>query len=257
MGKTFGNVNIPPTKRINLVLPILLVILGLIFKFVLVGYSYTAYVLFALTACLLYFNILRIYCHDRRIRILKRISMIILIIFLVAYGITEIFIVAASFGDDAENADYLIVLGAGVNGTQPSLSLLNRLESAYKYLIDNPDCVCIVSGGQGEGEDITEARCMADWLKNKGISADRIIMEEKASSTEENVEFSLEIIRNKTDIEPKIAVLSSEYHLFRAKMLFKKAGTEAFGVPAKTTMLTLMINYFLREVPAVWKTALF
>lgn len=122
---------------------------------------------------------------------------------------------------------------------------------------DNPDALCIASGGQGAGERISEAECMARVLISKGISATRIIKEDKSTTTEENVKFSLDIIKLLGKEDPKIAVISSEYHLFRAKMMFKHAGVDAGTIPGKTTILPLKINYFLREAPASWVFMLF
>jgi len=153
---------------------------------------------------------------------------------------------------DAE-ADYLIVLGAGVNGTRPSLSLVNRLTAAKSYLEEFPDAVAIVTGGQGPGEEITEAEAMYRWLTESGIAPERILREEKATSTEENLRFSLEIIASRGgDPTGKIAIVSSEYHLHRAKELAASLGAEPVGVAGRTTYPVLRANYFIRETLAVW-----
>ena len=166
-------------------------------------------------------------------------------VFLLAYVVTEAFIIRDSFGDNTEDVDVVVVLGAGVNGTVPSYSLRTRLDAARKALESNPDALCIVTGGKGAGEDITEAQCMFDYLTANGIEKERIIKEEKASSTDENVRFSIEIIKDKNISYDKLAVVSSEYHLFRSKVMFKKYSVSAFGIPAKTGLPVLKINYFL------------
>ena len=82
-----------------------------------------------------------------------------------------------------------VVLGCRVYGERASLSLVERLEAAYKYLEENPKARCVVSGGQGPGEDISEAECMYRWLVAKGIDGARIYKEDKSTSTEENIAF--------------------------------------------------------------------
>lgn len=155
--------------------------------------------------------------------------------------------------DADAQADYLIVLGAGVNGTRPSLSLVNRLTAAKAYLEEFPDAVAIVTGGQGPGEEITEAEAMYRWLMEAGIAPERILREEKATSTEENLRFSLEIIAARGgDPTGKIAIVSSEYHLHRAKQLAASLGAEPVGVAGRTTYPVLRANYFIRETCAVW-----
>ena len=175
------------------------------------------------------------------------VGMIILCLGL--FVVAETVIIRESREIDDPKADYLIVLGAGVDGTVPSISLLNRLEAALTYLERYPDAICVVSGGQGPGEDITEAECMYIWLTGKGIAPERIIMEERATSTEENIRFSLALIN---DNDPDIAIVSSEYHIYRAKKMAEAQGISALGVPAKTTLwFALKLNYYLREAGAV------
>jgi hypothetical protein len=124
---------------------------------------------------------------------------------------------------------------------------------AYDYLTEHPDAVAIVTGGKGPDEPITEAECMYDHLTAMGIAADRVWMEPNATSTWENLNFSLDLIEEKTGQRPeKIGLLSSEYHLFRAKLFAKECGVEAAGIPAHTTRVSQMINHFMREVAGIW-----
>lgn len=148
----------------------------------------------------------------------------------------------------------MIVLGAGVNGTQPSLILWERLEATRAFLQSNEDAICVVSGGQGPGEDITEAACMQAYLVEHGIDPERIWMEEKATSTWENIGFSLELIEEKTGQRPQTAgIVSNEFHLYRAGLMAQRQQLTAVGIPAETSWVSLRVNYFLREIAAVWK----
>ena len=90
-------------------------------------------------------------------------------------------------------------------------------------------------------------------LVSQGIPAERIWMEEQSTSTEENLRFSLNVIEEKTGVRPDaIGVLSSEYHLLRAEILGQKVGVQIYGIPARTSRLSMRINYFLREVAGIW-----
>ena len=176
-----------------------------------------------------------------------------LILGFVAALVTGIIIGNAEKGTKNATCDYLIVLGAGVNGTTPSLSLQERIDAAYTYLNANPDTICVVSGGQGNGEDITEAQCMFNALTEMGIPGSRIWTEEKSTSTLENIIFSLDIIEEKTGVRPDAAgILSSDYHLYRAEMVAREAGISPVCIPAKTSWAHLHLNYFLREIFVVW-----
>jgi uncharacterized SAM-binding protein YcdF (DUF218 family) len=223
---------------------IILAVLGLFFEFALVGYDFIGYTLFfaaAVTAAYRFFG-----------RVLRKILTVLLAVGVIYFIIVEIPIVASARTDPDPEAQYVIVLGAGVNGKDPSLSLLNRLEAALAYLNKYPESKAIVSGGQGEGESITEAECMYQWLTKNGVAPDRVIKEDRAESTEENYKYSFEIIRSRGD-DPAdgVAVISSEYHLYRAKLLAARQGVDVKLVAAKTSYPILMTNYFIREAFAV------
>lgn len=183
----------------------------------------------------------------RRLRIVLTAC---LCLFLLVFIITEAVIIRATVDDAGEDCDYLIVLGAGVNGTRPSLSLRDRIDGTYDYLQQHPNTVAILSGGQGNGEDITEAECMYRCLIEFGIPEDRLVKEDQATSTEENLAYSLALME-RTE-ETRIGILSSEYHLYRAGLMAKDQGFDPILVPAETSWLTLRINYYIREVFAVW-----
>ena len=217
-----------------------LLVLAVLFRFVLRGYAYTAYTLAFIAALII--------MHRFFSRPLWRIVVILVCIGLVYFVIVEIPIVKNARTDAEPERDYLIVLGAAVYGDEPSPSLEHRLQGALEYLQQYPDSTAIVSGGKGPGEDVTEAQCMFDWLTAKGIAAERIIMENKATSTKENLLFSFEIIRELGgEPEGNVAVLSSPYHLFRAKEMTKLLGVEVTGVAGKPDRPLLMVNYFIRE----------
>ena len=165
----------------------------------------------------------------------------------------EIPIIKAAHSDLPSNTDYLIVLGAGLNGTTPSLSLLDRLETAVDYLHTHPTCMVIVSGGQGVGEDISEAEAMETYLLTQGIQKNRIIKEDQSSNTLENITFSYQLISEQSN-DPIVAIVSSGYHLFRAKWITKELGHNVYALAAPTSNWLLKINYFLREAPALVKT---
>ena len=157
-----------------------------------------------------------------------------------------------------ETPEFVVVLGAQVQGGGPSLTLKKRLDKTLEFMQEHPDRTVIVSGGQGEDEPITEAQCMHDELVKLGISEDRIWMEDKSTSTDENLRFSLQLIEEKTGERPKkLAFLSSEYHLFRTSLMAKKLGIEFEGVPAKTSNVTQLINHAMREVAGVWHFYIF
>lgn len=219
------------------------------------GYSFSGFVTFGIVFVIALYKLLGLLAtrKEKLARILRRLLSVCLCIGLVAAAVTGGFIISAGIGDTDTACDYVIVLGAGVNGTEPSLILSERIGRAYTYLTENPEVICIVSGGQGSNENISEAQCMYDHLTQMGIDGSRIWMEDKSTSTRENLRFSLDLIEEKTGSRPETAaVVSNEFHLFRAGLFAKEQGLETVGIPAKTTWSTLYINYFLREIAGVW-----
>jgi len=189
----------------------------------------------------------------RTITVLRNILTGILCVGLVLFAVTEIFILRAATGEPDTDCDYLLVLGCKVNGTAPSLSLQDRIHVAYNYLSSHPNTIAVLTGGQGEDEEISEAMCIYTELVSQGINSNRLWVEDKATSTWENLVFSLKLIQEKTGGKPKsVGILSSEYHLFRAGLFAKHLGVQPIGIPAATKNPTVKLNYFLREVGGVW-----
>ncbi len=177
--------------------------------------------------------------------------LLLLVVLILAFVVTGILIMTFSTGSG--EFDYLLVLGTTVNGTEPSPMLRDRINAAYAYLTEHEDVICIVSGGKGSENQLSEAQCMFNELTKLGIAPERIIMEDQAVSTVENFSLSLELIEKETGVRPeKMGVLSSEFHLLRANMFAKREGITAVTIPAKTTDPGTFWSYFLREIVLVW-----
>ena len=211
--------------------------LALFFRFALIGYGVIALCFAALGVCVLLYAFL-----PKKFGIMLTI---ILLLCLLLFAVGEAPVLMAMGGTPDYDADWLIVLGAGVNGDVPSLSLLNRLRTAKAYLDAHPDCRAVLTGGKGSDEDLSEAEAMYRWLTAQGIDASRLVCEDRAASTRENIEFSLPLIPDAEN--QRLAVCSSEYHLYRAQYFARQMGCELAGIPAKTTLPVLKLNYFIRE----------
>jgi uncharacterized SAM-binding protein YcdF (DUF218 family) len=150
--------------------------------------------------------------------------------------------------------DYLIVLGAQVRGTTVTKSLKKRLDTAADYLSENPDTMVIVSGGQGTGEDISEAEAMYRYLILKGIADERILQEDQSTNTEENIRYSKKLME---DENTSVAIVTNGFHIFRSVSIAKKQGlSQAQGLAAPSDQI-LTLNYYVREVVGVLKDFVF
>lgn len=151
---------------------------------------------------------------------------------------------------EKKNLDFIIVLGAHVDGTRMTLALLERTRRACQYLRDNPRTKAVLSGGKGNGEIISEAQAMFEYLVERGISKDRLIKEEQSTNTKENLAFSLEKIGNKN---VSVGVVTNNFHVFRGVAIARKCGfREVYGIPSRYRSWRLLI-YVPREILAVIK----
>ena len=178
--------------------------------------------------------------------------LVLLCLVVLSFCVTGVVIMRSATADEGE-FQYLLVLGTVVEGTEPSAMLADRIQAAYDYLTAHPDTICIVSGGKGDAVNLSEAECMYNELVELGIDPARLLMEDRATSTVENFQFSLALIEAETGVRPeKLGVLSSEFHLFRARMFARREGVTPVAIPARTTDLPTFLRYFLREIVMVW-----
>lgn len=188
----------------------------------------------------------------RTIKIVFQITVAIVLIALLAGLITGGMILLRSLGSKG-NFTYMIVLGTTVNGTEPSPMLQDRIEAAAKYMDKQPDVIAVVTGGKADEQNISEAQCMYNGLTQLGIDPGRILMEDQATTTAENFRFSVALLEKELGSCPKnIGVLSSEFHLLRARMIGESYDLNVTTVPAHTSEMNTFFKFFLREILMVW-----
>lgn len=154
------------------------------------------------------------------------------------------------------NADYIIVLGAGIMGKRVTPLLAARLDKGMALLKKNPNARLILSGGQGPGEEIAESEAMAGYVKEKGVDEGKILLERRSTSTEENLRFSRELMEENAKKTPEIIVVTTAYHVFRALVLAKKENIKCVGYGAKTKWyftLNALIREFVGYLRLTWK----
>lgn len=149
-----------------------------------------------------------------------------------------------------QNLDYIIVLGAQVREDGPSVVLKYRLDAAIDYLNENPNTICIVSGGQGMNEPFSEAEGMGEYLIENGIEQSCILLEDKSKNTVENIINSKALMENPYD---GVGIVTNNFHMFRAMQIAKTQGVESVcGIAADSNPLYLP-NNVLRECCGILK----
>ena len=234
-------------------IPLALLIVGTVFYFFVSGCSFLGIVFWGVAAIVAVYRVLALW-KDRKPVILIRTAVSILLTLVLIAALVTLIPILRGPAERNGSGNYVIVLGAGVRGTEPSEILQDRINMAYAYLTENPDAVCIATGGKGCDENISEAQCIYDHLTAMGIDGSRIWLEDQATSTIENFRYSVALIEEKTGTVPQqVTVLSNEFHLFRAGIMAKDCGLAADFVAAPTSKPLIRISYTVREVFALWK----
>lgn len=151
------------------------------------------------------------------------------------------------------DADYIVVLGAGISGTKVTPLLAARIDKGIELLSCNPAAALILSGGQGPGEDIPEGEAMAAYAMDKGVDKERILIESESVSTEENLLFSRRLMEKEN---PKVILVTTAYHVFRALLLAREQGMKCVGYGAKTKWyftLNALLREFAGYLKLTWK----
>ena len=160
-----------------------------------------------------------------------------------------------------DTADYteqtVIVLGCGLRGERVSVGLAKRLGKAAEYHEKNPEAMIIVSGGQGPQEDISEALAMKRYLVDKGIAEDKIIMEDKSTSTITNFRNSRAIMEEKGMDLSSVVFVTNAYHVYRGAYYAEDEGfIDIAHLGTDIIWYTVPMNY-MREMMAVVKMWVF
>lgn len=171
----------------------------------------------------------------------RTVAVLFVLLILVNQG-SSLFLYLAGGDRDNGNADYAIVLGYKLDHDQATDTLYRRLDKAREYLNEDPTVLLVLCGGVTEGNTVSEASVMQQYLLDRGVPANQMVLEDRSTSTIENIQNAVPIVRN----AGRLVVISSSYHLFRAKQICRMAGLSAKGVGASAPAL-LLPNQYLHE----------
>jgi uncharacterized SAM-binding protein YcdF (DUF218 family) len=212
--------------------------------------------LFVIGIAFVLFGYLKLFKKIRIIknRTLSKIITVCIVLMLCSFVAVETIIWTGSQDESNQKVDFVILLGAGLQGDIIPETLRNRIDKCVTYLQTNPEAKLVASGGQGIGETITEAAAMKRYLEENGISDDRIYAENQATSTYENLLYSKKILdQTFGSSDYTVMIATNDFHMFRAKMLAERLGLVAYGMPARTWWGSFPSNC-IREYFAVVKS---
>lgn len=176
----------------------------------------------------------------------KITAWVLIIAFLVSFAVIEVKIISAAHTTD-ESCDYILVLGCSVNGTELTRAARARADAAIEYLNKNPECTAILCGGQGKGDEISEAEAYYNYMVKNGIDSNRLIKEERSKDTRQNINFAKEYLPDVKGLS--VAVVTNDFHLYRSTVIMEKAGfTDIHCVNGPTPNVPFLhLSLYLRE----------
>ena len=236
-------------EKVCFILAVLFFLLGAVMRFVFTAVRFTGFLFWCAAAGLVLYALLDRWGQRQAwARWGKRLLLLLLVLGTLLFTVLEALVVTNARTVWPDKPEAVVILGAGVNGTEPSLSLLSRLEAALYYIGQDPGTFpIVVTGAQGPGEEISEAECMAQWLIEYGVDPGRILLEDQARTTEENVRYSKALLAEYgVDEGAAVAVVSSDYHLCRTKWLWG-GGMWPVAAYMPERFWPLQLNYYVRE----------
>lgn len=192
--------------------------------------------------------------------LLKKITLLCCSFGVVFSVVSLFFILNPKIIDDDENCDYVLVLGGGIdkNGTLPQ-PVQDRVDVAAEFLKKHEEAVCVVTGGTLKWLPYAEAPEIKKQLVNRGISSERILVEDKALDTIQNLQYSCQILSDYSEksieeiLNSKIVLVSSKYHLRRAQRLAKRLGFQKISGMGSKCPVFFVAQSYLREILAYLK----
>lgn len=147
------------------------------------------------------------------------------------------------------SAGAVIVLGSGLLGDRVPPLLASRLDRAVQVAERSPDALLVVSGGQGSDELTSEAAAMGRYLTDAGVPSSRVVLEDQATTTEENLRYSVNLLAAR-GFEGRMLAVTNNYHVFRTAVLARRLGLKLDVIGAKTASY-FVPSAFLREFVAL------
>jgi uncharacterized SAM-binding protein YcdF (DUF218 family) len=189
----------------------------------------------------------------RPVKIALRVALTFCAAAFLCAAVASVQILTCYFDEDAPEGAAALVLGCGLSPadrTAPSLMLAGRLDAAARYLEAHPDAVCVVSGGQGPDERVSEARAMYTYLTARGLAPERLFLEEQSTSTMENLTFSRALMAENGLPTDSVVTVTDGFHQFRAHSIAKSLGMTAYSVSAHAP-LPYVLKFWAREIAGI------
>ena len=186
--------------------------------------------------------------HKKAVDVLQTVYICGMGVYVLSFTVFSIWLTAGIPYSVDEHYDNVIVFGGGIYNGNINHDARSRLDTAGQYLKNNPDSICIVSGGVPSGMTVSEAVVMKNALVSSGADPSNIIIEGKAKNTWENLENSLSL----TDSD-SILCISSDYHVKRIRLMAKDQGYDVDVLASRPEYSFKKHSSYVREYMAYIK----
>ena len=236
-------------KNIKLLIILSIPIILALFEW---GLSFsTVFIIVSMILIYILISTKKIAYKNKYTKVIYKIYKMIMILFITSFIILQSAIIINMYktkdADTVDQVDVMIILGAKVNEDGVSKTLKLRLDKAIEYYNKNKDINIIVSGGQGKDEITTEALAMKNYLVENGVNERTVILEDKATTTLENIIFSKNIMKD-LNLGKRALIVTSDYHLFRGRFIASILGIDNEGL-CSISSLSSRMYYMIREYP--------
>ena len=191
----------------------------------------------------------------------RKVLLLLLGVAMLVFGALEVIIALRDGTNLVGEPKVMVIFGCQVKPDGPSILLRNRLDTALEYLENHPDMTVVVTGGKGDDEHQSEARCMYDYLTAHGVDGETILMEDQARNTWQNANYTLNLLLERGyDTTGDVLLVSSGFHLARIEMLWNRATENAANIStldAPVSHFPSAVQMFFREPLALVKSFLF
>ena len=234
-------------KKIKLLIIFLIPIIWALIEW---GLSFsTEFIIVSMILIYILINTKDISNKNKYTKTIYKIYKILMILFMTSFIALQVAIIINMYKtidvNNVDKVDTMIILGAKVNENGVSKTLKQRLDKAIEYYNKNKDINIVVSGGRGKDEIITEALAMKNYLVDHNVDENKIILEDRATTTLENIIFSKKIMKD-LDLGNNALIVTSDYHLFRGRFIASILGVDNEGL-CSISSTSSRIYYMIRE----------
>ena len=143
---------------------------------------------------------------------------------------------AAAGRSTSKPADAIVVLGASQYDGRPSPVLQSRLDHAFSIWQQGLADTIVVTGGNRPGDRFTEGGVSSRYLRDLGVPASALIVEEEGSTTYESLSNVAPVLESR-GIESVIFV-SDAFHAARIEAIGRDVGIRGVTSPVPDSALS-------------------